>query len=135
MLVTGIRAYDCTDKNLSFVSIVDIPEVKSSYRLFLEQVSGWAIDFIVFCFDASQNESYQTMRAMFESMQKFSGERVVVALRMELIPDQDDLRTLMARATLEEAVRWAGEMKLKIFEISLAQNIGVNQLFQYVTKP
>ena len=116
------------------MSIVDIPEAKSSYRLFLEQVSCWSIDYIIFCFDASQHESYKTMRQMFESLESFTAERVVVALRMELIPVHDDLHTLMARATLEEATRWAAETKLRLFEISIAQNFGVNQLFQYIAK-
>lgn len=74
------------------------------------------------------------MRQMFESLESFTAERVVVALRMELIPVHDDLHTLMARATLEEATRWAAETKLRLFEISIAQNFGVNQLFQYIAK-
>lgn len=104
------------------------------YPLFLEVVESWKIDYSIFCFDASSIDSYRNMKKMFDSSQSFYGESIIIALKMELIPDQDDLHTLMARSTLEEAIQWVNENKLIFLEVSISQNIGVSQLFQYLTK-
>ena len=113
------------------------------YPLFLEVVESWKIDYSIFCFDASSIDSYRNMKKMFDSIRSFNGESeritipresIIIALKMELIPDQDDLHTLMARSTLEEAIQWVNENKLIFFEVSISQNIGVSQLFQYLTK-
>jgi hypothetical protein len=103
----------------------------------MQTINNGGVDFILFCFDASDPKSLESCKITFETLSYFSGERVLVALKMELVPNEppesDELESVDGRETFEDAVEWAEQTNMKLFDVSTVQNVGVNQLYHLIT--